>query len=827
MEQSPATPVRVHKFGGTSVADAGRLRAAARLAAQDRDQHPDARTVVVTSALGGVTDRLLAAIHAARDRTGEHRSILEEIEQRHRDAAAELESGEERLDAIRAVIEEVEELLQGIFLLRECTPRFTDAIVSAGERLAAPLLAAAIRAEGLEAEDLDARRLIRTDDAFGEAAVDFGATRRLVREAFEGIPPDAVTVVTGYIASTEDGVTTTLGRSGSDYTATLLAAALDAEHVIIWTDVDGVLSADPRIVPEAYTLPHLTYREAAELAHFGARVLHPRTMRPLERAGIPLVTKNTGNPSASGTRIDDTAPAGGPPVKAVTAVREAALVTLDGAGIIGVPNLTARAFEALAHRDVPVLMIAQASSEGSLCLAVYERDADSAVRTLERALENECARGDLRGIRSEKGLSVVAAVGEGLRRQPGLAGRMFATLARARVNVSAIAQGASDHNLSCVVDDADAERAVQALHETFALGRLRAHLVVVGTGSIGSRFLKLLGERAGPLLASQRLNLRLAGVADSRRLLWHADGLDPATAAARLAQAVPSTADPLAALTDHLRSARVERLIVVDASPAEAVARSYPEWLREGAAVVTPNQRAFTLDEELYQAVRAAASGAATPIAYDTTVGAGLSILSTLRDLRRTGDTVRRIEGVLSGTLAYVFSALREGRPFAEAVRQAAERGLTETDPRADLAGEDVARKLVILARELDLPIDPAGVKVQSLVPPELRDLSVDEFWQRLPAVDAFWQRKGEEFASRGQRLQYVAVLGPDLVRAGVQGLPDGSPLAGLRGSSVAFAFHTERYQREPLVVQGPGASADITAAVLLADVVRAAEAMR
>ena len=829
MTDLPSPSYRIAKFGGTSVINPERMEAAVGIVTDDVARQQGGQVVVVTSALGGVTDLLLAALRAAADRTGEHRAILQQLRDRHDDAAARLapEGEHESLAAdLSAVLDETEELLQGIYLLREFTPRFSDAVVSAGERLAAPLLSAAFRLAGKESVALDARELIRTDDAFGEAAVDLAASRELVRTALADLPASVVPVVTGFIGSTADGVTTTLGRSGSDYTATLLAGALDASEVVIWTDVDGVLSADPRIVPNAFTLPRLTYREAAELAHFGAKVLHPRTMRPLERAGIPLIIKNTTRPVHEGTRITSEADAEGPPIKAITSVRNAALITLEGSGLLGVPDLTARAFAALAEREVPVFLIAQASSEGSLCFAVTERDREEALRLLHRALARECERGDLHGIRAESGLAVIAAVGHGLRHAPGLAGKMFATLARTRINVRAIAEGASDHNLSCVVQDDEAPQAVRALHEAFALRRLRAHVVLLGTGSIGSRLLALLAQQAETLLERQRVNLRLVGLARTGRLLWEPEGLDFVDAATRLAEAGEDHR-VIDEVGRRIESSRLERLIVVDATGSTAVAECYREWLAAGAAVVTPNQHALSRPIEDVRAVRRAASGAEVPFLYETTVGAGLSVLNTLRDLVRTGDDVHHIDGVFSGTLAFVFHAMREGRAFSEAVREAAERGYAETDPRADLAGEDVRRKLLILARELGMDVEESDVQVQSLVPADLRDVSREEFWQQLPKTDAFWAQKGADFASRGQRLQYVALLAPGQLRAGVQALPARSPLATLKGASVLYSFHTQRYGDDPLVVQGPGANADVTASVLLADVVRAAEAMR
>ena len=820
----PARPPVVAKFGGTSVGTPERVREVARLVAAMPNE---VRPVVVSSAFGGVTDRLLDAIAAARDRTGTHRAILTELHARHAEALGALVPDAER-EAIRDHLDRIfgatAELLHGVYLLRECTPRFRDAIISAGERLAVSLVAAAFRSAGRDAVALDATGFVRTDDAFGEASVDFDTTRRLVRERFGELDDRTIPVVTGFVASTDEGVTTTLGRSGSDYTATILGGALDAAEVVIWTDVDGVLSADPRIVPEAFPIKHLSYREAAELAHFGAKVLHPRTMKPLEKAGIPLRIKNTMRPDAPGTLITADPPPSAAGIRAVTSVRDAALVVLEGAGILGVPDLTARAFTALANADLPVLLIAQASSEGSLCFAVRASDRAEAVRVLEREFERECERGDLHGIEALPDVAVLAGVGDGMRTTPGLAGRMFATLGRAHVNVLAIAEGASEHNLSAAVADDDAARAVSALHEAFALRRTRAHLVIIGAGTLGTKLLALLERQAPALLETQRLNLRLVGLVDSKRLAWDPAGLGFADAKERLDNGEPSDLD---ALPERLRDARLERLVVVDATASEDVARRYPAWLRLGAAVVTPNKTANTLEAGFFDDLLRAAREGEAPYLYETTVGAGLSVISTLRDLVRTGDRVRRIEGVLSGTLAFVFNALRDGVPFSEAVRQAAERGYTEPDPRADLSGADLGRKLLLLARELGLRPEPAAVEVESLVPASLRDVPLDKFWRRLSDADAEWSEQIEAAAERGEQLQVVAVLEDGRIRAGVESIPAGSPLRDLRGAANVVAFHTERYAPEPLVVRGPGASAEITTAVLLADIARAAEAMR
>ena len=812
-------PVHVAKFGGTSVGTPERVQRVVELVMSETF---DGRRVVVSSAFGGVTDRLLAAVDAAVARTGEHRAILREVRERHAEALLVLAKEDERAElanGLDALFTEIGELLYGVYLLRECNARFRDAIVSAGERASVPLVAAAFRAAGHAAVALDATAFIRTDDSFGEATVDFAATRQLVREAFEVLPEEAVALVTGFVASTADGVTTTLGRSGSDYTATILAGALDAQECVIWTDVDGVLSADPRVVPDAFSLPRLSYEEAAELAHFGAKVLHPRTMRPLQAEGIPLRIKNTLRPEASGTIIGPAEGESAGEIKAVTAIRDVALVRVLGAAVLEVSDLAHRVFAPLAEAGIPVYLVAQASSEGSLGFAVRQLDAGATARVLRHALSREIERGDVLGVEVESGGAVIAAVGAGMHTSPGLAGQMFATLGRAHVNLRAFAQGGGDHACSALVADDDVLQGVRALHETFARRRLRAHVVVIGAGVLGTRVLGLL-EAQADLLRASGLNLSLVGLADSQRLVWGEAGLRPADAHRQLDDAPPSD---LNALMDRVTSARLERLIVVDATPSADVAARHAELLAAGIAVVTPNKEATGRTVAAWRQTEAAARAGEAPYLYEASVGAGLGVVARLRDLLRTGDTVQRIEGVLSGTLAFVFSQLRAGIRFSEAVAQAREAGLTEPDVRDDLSGRDVARKLALLAREMGIPADAADAHIESLVPDELADVPLNVFWERLSEFDVAWADRLADGDA-----QYVARLYPDgLVEAAVESLPVHSPLSGLRGSEVAVAFHTERYGEHPLVLRGPGANADVTASVLLADIVRAAEAMR
>ena len=825
----------VEKFGGTSVATPERIRRAVELVQPGADSSEDARRVVVVSALGGVTDELIALIDAALERTGDHDERLDALRRRHTEAADAL-AADGDIDALKDALDthfdELRELIDGVYLLRECTARTRDAVTSMGERASALLVAAAFRAAGSDAQALDAARgdLIRTDDAFGEANVQFDATERLLRERFEALPDEQLAVVTGFIGTTDRDVVATLGRSGSDYTATLIAAALRAERVTIWTDVDGVLSSDPGLVPEAAALEQLSYREAAEMAYFGAQVLHPRTMQPLAERDIPLRIKNTLRPERAGTLISGDITRAEGHVKAITTVRGVALVMLEGAGMIGTPGISARAFSALAERRINVLMISQASSEQNICIAVPSDDAAAATDALEEAFQPERARGDVSRIFAQKDCAIVSAVGEEMRQRPGLAGRMFSTMGRSGVNVLAIAQGASETNISAVVRDTETQQAVRALHEAFALARTRAHVFLIGTGVVGEKFLELAAEQASVFLEEMNLNLQLVGLANTSQMVWDAEGIPFDGALDRLDDEDRST--DLEVILERLAESRLDRLIVVDATASDTVARHYPDLLDHRAAVVTPNKRANTQSHDFYRRLQSASHRRRVPYLYETTVGAGLPVVSTLRGLLDSGDRIDRIEGVFSGTLAYLFDELAKGRAFSEVLREARDQGFTEPDPRDDLKGEDVARKLLILAREIGMPLERDDLTVESLVPPDLMEDSVETFMKRIGEVDADWRERVAEAQGDDQRLQYVGRITLD----SATGTPRGqasvrvrsvgpeSPFARLRGTDNMVVYTTARYQDNPLVIQGPGAGPDVTAAGILADLVEAAQ---
>lgn len=812
-------PYHVYKFGGTSVGTPERIRHVVQLI---ESAPVGTRKVVVISAFGGVTDTLKTAIDSALVRSTKYRAIIQEIQDRHANAIDQLSESSERIDLKAAstdIWNELRELLDGVYLLRECTDRTRDAIMGMGERESAPILAAALRSSGNDAKSFDSRYLIRTDASFGEANVDFTVTKGQIKASLGPLDTDTIAVVTGFIASTERGEATTLGRSGSDYTATILADALKAERVVIWTDVDGVLSADPGLVPSAFTLPQLSYREAAEMAYFGARVLHPRTMRPIRESGIPLQIKNTTNPEAEGTLIRADSPETDGHVKAITAVRGISLIMLEGAGMMGVPGISAKMFATLATHDINVLLISQASSEQSICVGIKQERSEEAVQALNQAFELDLQRGDVSKIFAMDDCAVVSAVGDHMRLKPGLAGRMFSTLGRANINVLAIAQGASETNISTVIADSDIERGVRALHETFARSYERLHLFLLGPGVVGSRLLEIL-ERQAPALSEEfHINLRLAGVASSSAVLWDAEGIPFAEALTRLAE----EGEPMAVpdLVSMLQRSHLERLVVVDASASGEIASVYIELLTHGIAVVTPNKRANTAGQEYYDRLQEVSRRMDVPFLYETTVGAALPVIGTLRDLVRSGDRIHKIQGVLSGTLAYVFNEMCGGVSFSEAVTEARLRGYTEPDPREDLAGEDVARKILTLAREAGRRLELEDVQVESLVPENMKSLDVESFMKNLTDMDKMWADRMADGP-----MQYIATLDENGCRVGIERIAEISPFSNLDGTDNLIVFTTDRYSERPLVIQGAGAGPDVTAAGILSDILKVAERM-
>lgn len=821
--------MKILKFGGSSVATPEAVGAVTEIVAAASRR---GEVAVVVSAFGGVTDALLSAAAAAVTDGEAYREPLAAIEARHRQAAETLTPAAERSAAaafLDTTLGELRDLLHGVALLREASRRTLDSISSYGERLSAYLVASALRGAGLEAAFCDARRLIVTGPEFGDAQVDLEMTYERVRRHFEG--ERALQVVTGFIAATPEGETTTLGRGGSDSTAALLGAALEAEAVELWTDVDGVMSADPRQVPAAAPIAELSYDELMELSHFGAKVVYPPSIHPARQRGVPLVIKNTFNPSFPGTRVGGERSSGGTdggesPLRGISSISRVALLRLEGDGMVGVPGIAMRLFGALAREGVSVILISQASSEHSICFAVTPDAVPAAEHSLEREFYLERRAGLIDPLVVERDLAVVAAVGSGMRERPGIAGRLFGVLGVHGVNVRAIAQGSSERNVSLVVAAGDETRALNAIHDAFFFPGLRpVEIWLAGVGRVGGALLAQLARRRDDLEAETGVRLRLAGLAASRQVLVAPEGLDPSSATERLRGASKASSSGVDGLVDRLLAQRRPRRVFVDCTAGDEAPACYGRLLEAGVAVATANKRGLSGPLAAYRRLLGGRSWrAGRPFFYEATVGAGLPVVSTLEDLMATGDRLLRFDGVLSGTLAFLVDRLHAGVPLSSAVSQAHELGYTEPDPREDLRGTDVGRKLLILARLAGLELEPEEVAVEPFLPGEggVFEGDLERFWRRLPELDAAFARRVEEAEEAGRRLCYVASLADGRARVALEAVPSEHPCGGVRGSDNLVALTTERYRESPLVVRGPGAGPEVTAAGVFADILRA-----
>ena len=824
MTAIPADPLRqrVMKFGGASLADAPRIRHAVGIVLRSARV---SRPVVVVSALHEVTDQLLELARRAADRDAGWRAGVAAMRERHAGLVPELALAAERtalLRAIEHIFAELEDLLHGVYLLRECSPRTRDAVLSIGERVAAPLVAAAIRAAGGAAREVDARRLVVTDADFGRARVDLDETFRRAREAL-GDATD-VPVVTGFLGATPKGETTTLGRSGSDYTASLLAAALAADALELWKDVDGVLSADPRLVPGAFPLAELSYAELMELSHFGAKVIHPPSLHPARRHGVPLRIRNVNRPDSPGTIVLERAAPSPHPVRGISAIPRVTLLRLEGDGMVGVPGVAMRLFGALARYKVSVILISQASSEHSICFAVAPEDAEAAQAAVSEEFALEKRVGLVDDLVSDDQCAVLAVVGEGMREQPGLAGRLFGVLGARGVNVRAIAQGSSELNLSLVISRDDQRRAVGAVHDAFfAPDRSEAAIAVLGTGNVGGTLLRQLHELTSRPTSPVRV--RVVAIANGHHMATAGSdaGLPLGTWRQRLAEGMPTDLQRIAEAIVSARGGAPR--ILVDCTASAETARIFPTLLRMGVSVVAANKLPFSGPLSRFEELRASARHGGACLRYEATVGAGLPVLSTLASLVSAGDRVRRIEGVLSGTLNFLAERLRVGERFSAAVRKAHENGFTEPNPWDDLSGEDVRRKLCILARTAGLALEPAQIEVVPPVPGSGWDrLGLEALLARLAEHDEEIERERAAAEAAGQRLRFVATLAPDgEVSARLRPVGPDHPCFELLGADNLIAFTTDRYRSSPLVVRGPGAGPEVTAAGVLADVLETA----
>ena len=819
----PGGVTRVHKFGGSSVADADRIASLAPLV----DDGADVRVVVV-SAMAGATNALVAmAAQAAagQDWSGEWAALRE----RHLATAAVIDPAD-RHGLRDAVARDFDALRDDLLALASASGE-TGALVAqvhgAGELVSSRLVQAALGGEAAGWQRLDARDVLVVQPGEMGVAVDWEASRERFAEWRTRQRPEKV-VVTGFVARERDGRSTTLGRNGSDYSAAIFANLFDADELLIWTDVDGVLSADPRLVPDATVLPTMSYAEACELAYFGAKVLHPQTMAPVQSRAIPLCIRNTLNPSAPGTWILAENPEGdaqASPVKGLTIVRDMAVLELAGNSMVGVPGTAEKLFAALHRAGVSVVMISQGSSEHSICCVVRASQADRARAAVEAAFADAIASNGTQGVGLTRDVSILAAVGDGMVGIPGVAARLFSALAQAQVNIRAIAQGSSERNISVAIADADATRALRAAHSAFWLSPQTVSIGLIGPGQVGRALLSQLAAVIPKLRANSQIDLRLRGIANSGYMALDHFAIHPAEAVERLVEMSTPAFDP-DAFAAHVRAEHLPHALIVDCSGSEAIARHYPKWLAAGIHVVTPSKHAGSGDWERYVAIREAQRSGAL-FMYEATVGAGLPVINTLRNLLDTGDEIQAIDGMLSGTLAWLFNSFDGSRPFSALVREARELGYTEPDPRDDLSGLDVARKLVILAREAGRELSLDDVAVESLVPGHLREVSRDEFLARLDELDAPMQARLEDARSKGLKLRHIAHLSQAQgARVGVVALPADHACCHTRLTDNLVQFTTARYASNPLVVQGPGAGPQVTAAGVFGDILAIAHSL-
>ena len=815
--------VRVaHKFGGTSLATAERIAHVAKLL----QARPEPEQIVVVSAMSGVTDALIRLTRRAAERSPDWRDDWHTLRQRHRDAARELLGGvsDEYCGWLDGQFADLVDLLHALSLLGSQSAEASALIQGLGEVFSARLMAAHFAKLGDPAALLDAREVLVVRHEEIGVTVDWDATQERFAE-WRKEHPDSRCVVTGFVARDAEGRATTLGRNGSDYSGAIFGALFDADEIQVWTDVDGVLSADPRVVPEAVLVPSLSYNEACELAYFGAKVIHPQTMAPAITRGIPIRIRNTFNPKHEGSVIGASPAGPRSPVTGITTIEGLAIVNVEGAGMIGVPGTAERVFAALHRASISVVMISQGSSEHSICVVLTEKHAVRAVAVLEEAFGRELARGQIQSVSANPGVAVLAVVGDGMAGTPGTAARLFESLARSRINVRAIAQGASERNISVAISSVDSARALRAVHAAFYLSPQTISLGIVGPGQVGHALIAQLAAQAARLRAVANLDIRLRGIADSRRMMLSDAGI-PLDEWRMMWRNASEPLD-MERFTAHVHAPHLPHAVIADCSASATVANEYAGWLAAGIHVVTPNKQAGSGPLERVAMIRAARAATGARFRYEATVGAGLPIIQTLRDLVDTGDEVLAIEGVFSGTLAYLFNRFDGRTSFSELVLDARRAGYTEPDPRDDLSGLDVARKLVILAREMGREVALDEVQLESLVPEELVTDTREQFLARLPLLDAPMQLRLAAAKSKGLVLRYVARLEQGhKPRVGLMELPADHPFAHIRLTDNVVQFTTRRYFENPLVVQGPGAGPDVTAAGVFADLLRVAASL-
>jgi aspartokinase/homoserine dehydrogenase 1 len=806
--------MKVLKFGGTSVGTPERIRLI-----KDIAENQAGPRIIVVSALSDITDQLIAVSKKAAGRDESYKQILEDIHQRHYDTVKGLFKISEQpniLAGVKVLLNELEEILNGIYLLKEMTDKTLDTVLSFGERLSSFIISLIIDNAIL----VDARDLIRTDRNFGKAGVDFVETNKLITNYFKSLKK--IAVVPGFIASTSDGEITTLGRGGSDYTAAILAAALDAEVLEIWKDVNGFMTADPRKVEKAYTIDTLTYAEAMELSHFGAKVISTPTIQPAFNKKIRIHIRNTFNPSHKGTII-------GPSrmlksenlIQGISSIDEIDLLTIHGSGLVGVLGISSRLFTAIAKEKINIILITQASSEYSITFAISPENTEKAVSAIKKEFVHEIEY--LKSIRVaiEKDLSIIAIVGERMRHTPGISAKLFRALGRNGINVIAIAQGSSELNISVVITRHSLRKALNVIHEEFFLSHYKElHLYLVGTGTVGSRLLNQINIQKEKLLINHRLKINLVGLANSRKMMILPECIDIDNWKDLLDDGRKTD---LSEFINEIAALSLRNSVFIDCTPSEAVAGLYKKLFNSYVSVVTANKIACSSAYSNYRDLKSTAQSRGVRFIYETNVGAGLPIINTINDLINSGDRILELQAVLSGTVNFIFNTISEEIPLSEAIRMAKEKGYSEPDPRIDLSGKDVARKILILSRESGYRIDEKDIELEPVLPPNCFKGSMDDFWKSVRALDKSFEKERKQLEKEGKKWRYVARLKNGKASVKLAPVPSNHPIYPVEGSNNVIMITTERYKELPMIIKGYGAGAEVTAAGIFADVIRIA----
>ena len=802
------------KFGGTSVGSVESILSVKRIVEAEAGREP---VIVVVSALGGITDKLIKTSRMAAAGDAAYEDEFREIVSRHvemvKRVIPEFDAQMTMQRRVGELLNELKDIFQGIYLIKDLSQKTSDTIVSYGERLSS-----IIAAQLTGARWYDSRSFIKTEKKFSKHVLDTELTNRLVRETFSELPP--LVLVPGFIATDKDtGEVTNLGRGGSDYTAAIIAAALDADSLEIWTDVDGFMTADPRVISTAYTINELSYVEATELCNFGAKVVYPPTIYPVCHKNIPILIKNTFNPAGAGTVIKQTVSSPqGKAIKGISSINDTSLITVQGLGMVGVIGVNYRIFKALAKNGISVFLVSQASSENSTSIGVRNADADLACSVLTEEFAKEIEMGEISPMQVERDLATVAIVGENMKHTPGIAGKLFGTLGRNGINVIACAQGASETNISFVVDSRYLRKSLNVIHDSFFLSEYQVlNLFICGIGTVGGKLIEQIRSQRQRLMQENGLQLNVVGIADASRSMFSREGFDLSRFREELKE--KGQESDTQRLRDGVIGMNIFNSVFVDCTASPDVAGIYEELLRHNISVVAANKIAASSEYENYLRLKQTARQRGVKYLFETNVGAGLPIINTINDLIHSGDKILKIEAVLSGTLNYIFNQLSADVPFSQTIRMAQQERYSEPDPRIDLSGKDVIRKLVILAREAGYRIEQGDVERHLFVPDDFFEGSLDDFWRKVPSLDADFEARRRRLEAEHKHWRFVARLDGGRASVGLMEVAPGHPFYGLEGSNNIILLTTERYREYPMMIQGYGAGADVTAAGVFADI--------